>query len=69
MKMLLRILTRTKAMIRGGKAEQKRGFSSEKQQIAMMGCQQQKRVTGFCRVPARASLTARRKKQVTWSGI
>jgi hypothetical protein len=65
MKVLLRILTRAKAIIKDGKAEQKRGFQQRKAADRYDGVQQQKRVTGFCRVPARASLTARRKKQVT----
>lgn len=30
------------------------------------GVQQQKRVTGFCRVPARAMLTACKNSLITW---
>lgn len=36
------------------------------QKTAMMGVQQQKRVMGFCRVPARARLTACKNPLVTW---
>lgn len=38
----------------------------KKRQACYDGVQQQKRVTGFCRVPARARLTACKKPLITW---
>ncbi|KAJ5166588.1 uncharacterized protein N7482_005369 [Penicillium canariense] len=37
-----------------------------KRQDCYDGVQQQKRVTGFCRVPARARLTACKNSLITW---
>jgi hypothetical protein len=45
------IVITTGAMIRDGKSEQKRGFQQTKAADRYDGVQQQKRVTGFCRVP------------------
>jgi hypothetical protein len=51
-----------------GKVDRGDGAEKEerKRQDCYDGVQQQKRVTGFCRVPARARLTACKNSLITW---
>jgi hypothetical protein len=65
MKRCSEIVIKVGSMTRNGKPEGKRGFQQTKAADRYDGVQQQKRVTGFCRVPGEGEPHRRRKKQIT----